>query len=351
MVAGMQAPAQANQRRPLRFMTRNLYLGASLTPIFSATSQADLIARASQAWGQVQASNFPARAERLVDEIEAERPDLVGLQEVTLYRISAFPGGPADTVALDFLAELQDEIADRDLPYDVVSQVSAFDGQLPVLVGPTFPNDLRTVRLTDRDVILARNDLPTSLMEVSNPSSGLYEAMIQIPILGGAGGTLQIARGWTSVDVESRDKDFTFLNTHLEAFSAAAQEAQSQELLAGPANTTDPIVMVGDFNSPADGSGSDSYSNIVNAGFSDAWTETMPGDPGYTCCHSDDLMSAAGDLDSRIDIIFFRGTRMHAADAEIVGEEEADKTASGLWPSDHAGVVAKVMLDPRPNRN
>lgn len=325
-------------------MTRNLYLGASLTPIFSATSQQDLIAKATQAWTDVQTSNFPARAERLVDEIATEMPDLVGLQEVTLYRISSFPGGPADTVALDFLAELQGEIAARGLPYEVVSQVSAFDGELPVLVGPTFPDDLRSVRLTDRDVILARTDLPTSLMKLSNARSGLYQARLEIPILGGAAGTLSIDRGWTAVDVRTRGKNFTFIDTHLEAFSAAAQEAQSVELLAGPASTSKPVVMAGDFNSPADGSGSDSYGNIVAAGFLDAWAETMPGDPGYTCCHSDDLMSAAGDLNSRIDIIFFGGTDMDATEAEIVGEAEAEKTLGGLWPSDHAGVLSTVTF-------
>jgi endonuclease/exonuclease/phosphatase family metal-dependent hydrolase len=146
------------------------------------------------------------------------------------------------------------------------------------------------------------------------------------------------------VDVRTRGKNFTFIDTHLEAFSAAAQEAQSVELLAGPASTSKPVVMAGDFNSPADGSGSDSYGNIVAAGFLDAWAETMPGDPGYTCCHSDDLMSAAGDLNSRIDIIFFGGTDMDATEAEIVGEAEADKTLGGLWPSDHAGVLSTVTF-------
>ena len=29
---------------------------------------------------------------------------------------------------------------------------------------------------------------------------------------------------------------------------------------------------------------------------------------------------------------------------DVVGEEPADRTASGLWPSDHAGVIATLTL-------
>jgi hypothetical protein len=31
-------------------------------------------------------------------------------------------------------------------------------------------------------------------------------------------------------------------------------------------------------------------------------------------------------------------------DADVVGEESTDRTPSGLWPSDHAGVVATLAL-------
>ena len=30
--------------------------------------------------------------------------------------------------------------------------------------------------------------------------------------------------------------------------------------------------------------------------------------------------------------------------AEVIGEELGDRTAAGLWPSDHAGVVATLRL-------
>jgi len=39
--------------------------------------------------------------------------------------------------------------------------------------------------------------------------------------------------------------------------------------------------------------------------------------------------------------VFLRGPFTPVA-ADVVGEESADRTPGGLWPSDHAGVVATL---------
>jgi endonuclease/exonuclease/phosphatase family metal-dependent hydrolase len=348
MMAALHAPAQADERRPLRFMTRNLYLGADLQPIFAVTNPNLLPVVAGAAWDQILASNFSARAQRLAGEIAAEMPDLVGLQEVTLYRSGAFlHPDPATHVELDLLAELMSALANQGLSYEAVAVVSAFNGELPSVSSQGF----KDIRLTDRDVILVRKDVPTSVMKTSNPRSGVYSpaATLPVPLLGSA---LPIQRGWTAVDVKTRGKDFTFINTHLEAFGAETgyfhQQLQSLELLNGPANTAKPVVLVGDFNSRAVGTGpaSASYQNIANAGFTDAWSEVMPGVVGDTCCHAANLMGPAS-LTSRIDIIWYRGADMDVTEAEIVGEDVADKTPGGLWPSDHAGVLSTITFGPR----
>ncbi len=36
--------------------------------------------------------------------------------------------------------------------------------------------------------------------------------------------------------------------------------------------------------------------------------------------------------------------------AGLIGDEPGDMTASGLWPSDHAGVVDTVVIPHHPNR-
>ena len=41
----------------------------------------------------------------------------------------------------------------------------------------------------------------------------------------------------------------------------------------------------------------------------------------------------------------FVGAGFSALKAEVVGDEQADRTPSGLWPSDHASTWAKIRLD------
>jgi len=45
----------------------------------------------------------------------------------------------------------------------------------------------------------------------------------------------------------------------------------------------------------------------------------------------------------RIDLVLYRGD-LAAREMDRVGEEPADQTPSGLWPSDHAGVAATLAL-------
>jgi hypothetical protein len=105
-------------------MTRNLYLGTDLNPIFQAPNLFALYAAVGAGWTQVQANDYPARAQALADEIAANRPDLVGLQEAMLFRTDVPPDGPAtpaETVAYEFVDLLVDALADRALVYDPVS--------------------------------------------------------------------------------------------------------------------------------------------------------------------------------------------------------------------------------------
>jgi endonuclease/exonuclease/phosphatase family metal-dependent hydrolase len=67
-----------------------------------------------------------------------------------------------------------------------------------------------------------------------------------------------------------------------------------------------------------------------------------PADIGLTCCHGDDLREVGGPFYSRIDYVLLRNG-FKAVAAGIVGEEPSDRL-SGLWPSDHAGVWARLRL-------
>jgi endonuclease/exonuclease/phosphatase family metal-dependent hydrolase len=125
--------------------------------------------------------------------------------------------------------------------------------------------------------------------------------------------------------------------------TSAIQEAQANEILAGPGSTTLPLVLLGDFNSPTDGSGT-TYNNLLAAGFHDAWAIAGSGD-GFTFGQADDLLNLNSMLDRRIDRVLFRGD-FEVNEIDIWGEDPSDKTPSGLWPSDHAGVAARLLISP-----
>jgi len=98
-------------------------------------------------------------------------PDLVALQEVTLYRRQTpsdyQPGdGPnATEVVLDFLATLMAEIDALGGGYRVAGESPNADVELPVSDGAGGVFD---IRLTDRDVILARDTVRLSSSESSS---------------------------------------------------------------------------------------------------------------------------------------------------------------------------------------
>ncbi len=327
-------------------MTQNMYVGFDVGQYVADVSAnpGNVVALTTTIYAQVLASDIAARADAIALEVDQKQPALIGLQEVSLFRSAPFdgPGAPhATTVEIDFLSTMLNALSARGLSYAAVATVQNVDAEFPRLIGfnPDTSPILQDIRLTDRDVILARTDLPPSQFQVSNPQSGNYA------VFGSALG-VNFLRGWTAVDVDTDGLDFRFFNTHLDPV-AAAQVLQAAELLSGPTNSNSPTVLVGDFNSPADGSGSSTYASLIGAGFSDAWSVVHPGDPGYTCCQDADLLNNPSELSQRVDLILTRNGPL-AVDADTVGEALADRTPSGLWPADHAGVVATLVV-PEPS--
>lgn len=323
--------------REVTILTRNVYHGvdAELDAVPAAANFGELLARVAAVYSGYFARNFPERAAALADEAASTRPELIALQEAVLVRTQTpadGPATPATEVALDFVQMVLDALAARGLGYQVVAQSINFDAELPSAFG-------FDVRHTDREVILARSDLRTSDLKLSNAQGGNFavNCQLQTPALG----TLTVLRGWVAVDAKIRGKSFRFISTHLDTtclpFTSAIQVAQAAELLAGPAATELPVILAGDLNSAADGSGA-TYNFLVGAGFTDAGAGL-----GNTCCHAPDLLNPSPNLTTRIDHILLRGG-FAVLGAEVLGDETGDRTPSGLWPSDHAGVAARVRL-------
>ncbi|MER6315286.1 endonuclease/exonuclease/phosphatase family protein [Streptomyces sp. NPDC001581] len=346
------ASAAEGGRTPLRVATRNLHLGADLAPVLAATTPQELVAAVTTVWANVRATDFTERAEALADEIAESEPHLVGLQEAVLWR-SQTPAGPggATHVEYDFLRILLDELAARGKHYAAVASVTVgSDFEAP----RSTPGGLQDIRLTDRDVLLARTDLPARAFSVAHAQAARFRDHVPVcrPALGcPAGPALKIERGWVSADVTLRGRSARVVSTRLEPAAPAVQEAQAAELLAGPLDTKLPTVLLGDLNSAAGGVGATpatatrSYDRLLAAGFQDVWTANRhrPRSPGFTCCRAPELRNAASGLTQRIDYVLFRG-RINALTADLVGATPADRTPSGLWPSDHAGVTSALRL-------
>ena len=353
-------PHKNNRLGKIQVMTQNLYVGADLLRIINAASPEQVPIAVAQTLTVIKQTNFIERAESIADQIKEEKPDLIGLQEVSLIRLQSpsdfFIGNPqnAQQVLYDYLEILLAALERRGLHYYVASSVDNADVEVPAFTGvdsagtPQFID----VRLSDRDVILARKNIKTS-----NPTSANYQINLILPI---AGGTIPFTRGYTAVDAKVRGITYRVVNTHLEVkgegMISAVQALQTQELVGMLANETLPLVLLGDFNSsPTDPIDPDTgiippYQQLSWAGYVDAWLQGEDAaQSGFTCCQSEDLSNTVSLMNERIDYIFYRSDVTALGDKteieiETLGDEEEDKTPSGLWPSDHAGVTAEMKF-------
>jgi endonuclease/exonuclease/phosphatase family metal-dependent hydrolase len=333
-LAALFGVAATSAKRPLTVtvMTRNLYLGANLDPIVKASSPAAAFAAVEKDWQQVQANDFPVRARAIAREIAQVKPDFVGFQELTLYRTQTpadFTVTPATHVALDYARELRRALAARKLKYHFAAIAPWTDAELPSGNPPTMD-----IRLTVREGLLVRDAKNLKVLSVHK-----VQYATTTPLFGG----LVVAkRGFVYADASLGGRRFRVATTHLESFSDTSQVAQGQELGDTLSRGKLPTIVLGDLNSRADGSGTPTHANLLALGFQDAWTEAHPNDVGLSCCHGEDLRDPGGPFYSRIDYVLLRnGPR--AVAAGIVGNKPADRI-NGLWPSDHAGVWARVRL-------
>jgi endonuclease/exonuclease/phosphatase family metal-dependent hydrolase len=334
--------ARADNPHLLTVMTRNMDAGTDLNYILAATDLGSLMAGTAATLAEVKASDFRGRASRLADEIAAKQPDLIGLQEVTLWRTGTVMQPPATHVLYDQLDLLMTELAGRKLHYAVVAVQPLLDAEAPV------PSEGVDLRLTDRNVILARTDLPRSQFDISNVETHRYQIFFQFgsDLLG----EFVEPAGWMSVDVEVMKSKVRFVNTHLETstvpFGDQIQRAQAAELLAAVRSAGMPVILAGDFNANAElgPEHTGTVEMIVDTGFTDTWKAMHPYDPGYTWpLFGEDQLSGPAVPNERIDLIFVSGDMagalgVHAGTSvELTGTERP-------WASDHAGLVLRMRI-------
>jgi len=337
---GPPAPQHNESDREIKVMTYSMNSGNSLSGILNSRSPAELAAIVGQIFTRVQAGNPPERIDAIANQIATASPDIVGLQEVALWRVGPpLNPAPAQTVAYDFLQILLDRLAAKGVHYSAISVPTFLDVELTGVFGPTSALD---VRYTDRIAIIARTDLQTSRFQIEGSGARNFATNTQVSVLGTQ---IALLKGWASADVKHRGKTYRFVTTHLGAtLGEAVQIAQANELLQGPTNTTLPVILVGDFNSDA-AAGGLAYSLLLNGGLTDVWSGLMPNSSGLTFPLSGALPSVILNPTERLDLVLARGA-ISLSDIDVVGDEIADLTPSGFRPSDHAGLAATLVLEP-----
>lgn len=353
--------------RALDVYTQNVYLGGDTGPLFTIdfSNIPAVLAAVGGFWQQVQASDVPRRMAAIVDEIEQQRPHIVGLQEVLQFVVlDAATFQPIEVV--DLLGEIQAELAARGLDYVTEAVQPGTSAILPLGFDPTV-GITSLLQFQDRLVVLRRGDV-----ESLATAHGRYAASVPIAVT--PLGPVELVRGWIRASVELNGVPYHYINTHLEVQAIApVQAAQANELLTSvAANLEGVTIIAGDLNSDAAAeegapSWTPTYGQLREAGFTDIWERSVRSGSteGLTCCQATGL-NQPSELDERIDFVLARGSDGYTDGqqelrgrllADVVGESPSDLTPSGLWPSDHAGIAAQLLVGPhrfrsfKPERN
>jgi endonuclease/exonuclease/phosphatase family metal-dependent hydrolase len=326
--------ATANERH-MRIMTQNMDDGVNYNELLAAQSPGAFLAAVTAAYQNILATKPAERAAAIASEIARERPDIVGLQEAAILRTGTV--APATKVVSDLLQSLQDELEKRGEHYRIAAIVPGFDAEAPSTLG-------FDVRVTMQDAILVRHEHQVENPRLSNNQVQRYLTSLSVPTPLGV--TFTIPRGWASLDITIDGKTIRFVTTHLDTFPTVSLP-QMKELIASAASDTAlPIVLSGDFNARADSATDPTYPTYkaaIDAGFTDAWFKARTADQGFTCCQNTNLSNATTALNQRIDLVLLRGISA-VSDIHLVGNKPVDKTPSGLWPSDHAGLVVTFEM-------
>lgn len=355
--------------KPITVMTRNLYLGGDINrPI-----QAALLAQAQGGTPQqilgalangsavtraiVDETDFTVRARLLADEIRRTSPDVVGLQEVALWRSGPLELGPgevgvpdAETVDYDFLQLLLDELNAGGPLYRAEVIGLRADVESPSFFASPAELGAQDVRLTMRDVILVRE---TPSVRVTGEGDEIYDANLSLGVLGA---TFDFDRGFQWVDVRAGGRDFRVVNTHLEAFSSDLALAQAEQMVGEATAPDRSTVIVCDCNSDplderiktqiGDTVPHKAAYDFITQNYTDQWLEWAPAEEGWTSGLNERVDEVPPSWTHRIDMVFARtasGGPLGVDRGEVTGRELSDRdAATGLWPSDHAGVVLRL---------
>jgi endonuclease/exonuclease/phosphatase family metal-dependent hydrolase len=374
--AGTAAAAKKGKGTKLTVMTRNLYLGADLTPALQANTVDQAVDAGGEIVNQVHATKFPSvRAASIAAEIKKRKPDIIGLQEAAWWRTGPFNPNPGvvtsptvtttDPLGGDFLADLLKAVnsgkkkkGKKPLRYALAVSKNEFDAELPVNDdgnGNGLAGADHNERLTMRDAILVRKGVG---LKFKSPTSGTFNTLLRVQLAGFI--NVDVTRGWTAIKVTDGGKKFRFVNTHLEAFDSQGNNttnqgttlgrgdiraAQATQLVGpgGPAKSKGPVILLGDMNSDDDTVQPNGDRNAYAALTAGGFRERSTANP-LSCCLNDPFLvggpNSINDFDHQVDHVLANTKKIKF----VKGFVDGRAPVNGLYPSDHAALTSVLKI-------
>ena len=249
-------PAHASEPQ-VTVMTRNLYLGSDVGVAMDLIP--NLSAAAQFMWDQVKKTDFNKRAPKLAAEVIAKKPDVVGLQEATIWfckknvfskRTEVFNFTKQFLAATkaqgtEYVLAQKDGITALNTGYSIAAVPFVTMVNDPETFQPLFGQDKAACGFEIADALAIRADLADKVLKVGNTE---YEQTYTIvPTI------MTIYRGYTWADIQIGNTPVRFVTTHLESLwdenKVPNSAIQAQQLIADLKNTKNPVVVMGDFNS------------------------------------------------------------------------------------------------------
>ena len=375
------APVQASDSQ-VKVMTRNLYLGADVGIAMDLIP--NLSAAAQFMWDQVKKTDFNKRAPKLAAEIIANNPDVVGLQEATIWfckknlfskRTEVFNFTKQFLAATkaqgsEYVLAQKDGITALNTGFSIAAVPFITMVHDPETFQPLFGQDSAACGFEIADALAIRADLADKVLKVGNSE---YEQKYTIvPTI------MSIYRGYTWADIQIGNSPVRFVTTHLESLwdenKVPNAAIQAKQLLADLINTKNPIIVMGDFNSdprdprmpanpnpgeqpvasdacPAGTSKCNAYLLMTEAGYTDSGPDPLlpenytwgmnallTGPDPVRLKVAEQLGNRAGYTD-RLDYVFVKNG-VTVSSATLVGA-----SAPNNLNTDHAGVVALLEIN------
>jgi len=362
-------------------MSRNIYLGADVGRALEFIP--NLPAAAQYMWDQVKQTDFSKRVKILAAEINQSAPDVIGLQEATVWYCKKYSWSKKVEI-FNFTEQLLDELGGK---YKLASKDGVTSLNPGFSINPipflTKVNDEQIFRevfgrssadcgFETGDALLVKKSKSLEVIKVGNSE---YEANYPIvPTM------MTIYRGYSWADIRVSGVPTRFVTTHLESLwdenKVPNSAKQAMQLVSDLSNTKMPLIVMGDFNAdprdprpkdqpnpgeqpvvsrtcPANSATCNAYLIMIRAGYQDSGPDSF--DPKFFTWGMNALLTGADSkrvaaaksmgnnygFTERLDYIFSKnGTE--SSSSQIIGIQ-------GDYGSDHAGVVATIALPKQSN--